>query len=132
MVQLSHLHMTIGKPYVWLYGMTAVNICSDFGSKEKKICYCFHFFPSICHEMMGPDVMISVYWMLSFKPAVSLSSFPLIKRLFMSSPLSAISEILFAYLRFLGFFCFLFLFLQTILIPACDSSSSAFRIMYFV
>ena len=23
--------------------------------------------PSICHEMMGPDAMILVYWMLSFK-----------------------------------------------------------------
>ena len=24
--------------------------------------------PSICHEMMGPDAMILVFWMLSFKP----------------------------------------------------------------
>ena len=24
--------------------------------------------PSICHEVMGPDAMISVFWMLSFKP----------------------------------------------------------------
>ena len=24
--------------------------------------------PSICHEVMGPDVMILVFWMLSFKP----------------------------------------------------------------
>ena len=28
---------------------------------------------SICHEVMGPDAMISVFWMLSFKPAFSLS-----------------------------------------------------------
>ena len=27
--------------------------------------------PSICHEVMGPDAMILVYWMLSFKPAFS-------------------------------------------------------------
>ena len=25
-------------------------------------------FPSICHEVMGPDAMILVFWMLSFKP----------------------------------------------------------------
>ena len=34
--------------------------------------------PSICHEMMGPDAMILIFWMLSFKPAFSclkLSSF---------------------------------------------------------
>ena len=40
--------------------------------------------PSICHEVMGPNAMILVYWMLSFKPAFSLSSFTLIKRLFQS------------------------------------------------
>ena len=28
---------------------------------------------SICHEVMGPDAMIFVFWMLSFKPAFSLS-----------------------------------------------------------
>ena len=31
--------------------------------------------PSICYEMMGPDTMILVFWVLSFKPAFSLSSF---------------------------------------------------------
>ena len=30
--------------------------------------------PSICHEMMGPDAMILVFWMLSFKPTFSLKS----------------------------------------------------------
>ena len=29
--------------------------------------------PSICHELMGPDAMILVFLMLSFKPAFSLS-----------------------------------------------------------
>ena len=28
--------------------------------------------PPICHEVMGPDAMILVFWMLSFKPAFSL------------------------------------------------------------
>ena len=31
--------------------------------------------PSICHEVMGLDAMILVFWMLSFKPTFSLSSF---------------------------------------------------------
>ena len=34
--------------------------------------------PSICHEVMGPDAKILVFWMLSFKPAFSLSSFAFI------------------------------------------------------
>ena len=38
--------------------------------------------PSVCHEEMGPDAMMFVFWMLSF----SLSSFTFIKRIF-SSPL---------------------------------------------
>ena len=48
--------------------------------------------PSISHEVMGPDTMILVFWMLSFKQTFSLSSFTLIKRLFSSSSLSAIRE----------------------------------------
>ena len=40
-------------------------------------------YPSICHEVMGPDAMIFVFWMLSFKSTFSLSSFTFIKRLFM-------------------------------------------------
>ena len=46
--------------------------------------------PSISHEVMGPDAMILVFSMLSFKPTFSLSSFTFIKRLFSSSSLSAI------------------------------------------
>ena len=38
--------------------------------------------PSISYEVMGPDAMIFVFWMLSFKPTFSLSSFSFIKRLF--------------------------------------------------
>ena len=36
--------------------------------------------PSICHEVMGPDAMIFVFWMLSFKPTFSLSSFTFIRK----------------------------------------------------
>ena len=78
--------------------------------------------PSICHEVMGPDAMIFVFWMLSFKPTFSLSSFTLVKRLF-SSLLSAARVVSSAYLRLL-------IFLLAILIPACASSSPAFLMMY--
>ena len=40
--------------------MAAVTVCSDFGAQENKNCYCFHFSPSICHEVMGLDVIILV------------------------------------------------------------------------
>ena len=72
--------------------------------------------PSISHEVMGPDSMIFVFWMLSFKPTFSLSSFTFIKRLFSSSSLSAIRVVLSAYLRLL-------IFLLAILIPACASTT---------
>ena len=57
---------------------------------------------SIFHEVMGPDAMILVFWMLSFKPTFSLSCFTFIKRLFSSSSLSAI-RVSSAYLRLLIF-----------------------------
>ena len=79
--------------------------------------------PSICHEVMGPDGMILVFWILSFKPTFSLSSFTFIKRLFSSSSFSYIKVVSSAYLRLL-------IFLPAILIPACASSSPAFLMMY--
>ena len=54
-------------------------------------------FPSTCYEVMGPDAMTFVFWLLSFKPVFSLSSFTFIKRLFSSSLLSAIRMVLSAY-----------------------------------
>ena len=66
--------------------------------------------PSICHEVMGPDAMILVFWMLCFKPTFSLSSFTFIKRLF-SFSLSAIRVVSSAYLKLL-------IFLLAMLIPA--------------
>ena len=79
--------------------------------------------PSIGHEVMGPDAMILVFWMLSFKSAFSLSSFTFIKGLFSSSLLSAIRVVSSAYQRLL-------IFLPAVLIPACASSSAAFLMMY--
>ena len=58
---------------------------------------------SICHEVMGPDAMILVFWMLSLKPNFYLSSFNFIKRLFSSSSLSAIRVMSSAYVRLLYF-----------------------------
>ena len=50
--------------------------------------------PSIYHEVMGPDAMILVFWMLSFQATFSLSSFTFIERLFSSSSLSALRMVL--------------------------------------
>ena len=77
--------------------------------------------PSLCNEMMGPDAMTLVFWMLSFKPTFLHSSFTFIKRL--SSSFSALSMVSSAYLRLL-------IFLPAILIPVCASSSPAFLMMY--
>ena len=43
------------------------------------------FSSSICHEVMGPHAMFLIFWMLSFRPSVLLSSFTFSKRLFSSS-----------------------------------------------
>ena len=75
--------------------ISAITIYSEFGAPQNKVCHCFHCFPIL-------DVMILVFWMLSFKPTFSLSSFNFIKRLF-SSSLSAIMGVSSAYLRLLIF-----------------------------
>ena len=102
-VQLSHPHMTTGKTIAltrrtfvgkvtslllnilsglvitflprskcllisWLQSPSAVIL------KPKKI-KSVTVSPSICHEVMVPNDMILVFWILSFKPAFSLSSF---------------------------------------------------------
>ena len=46
---------------------TIVIVCSDFEAQENKVCHCFHCFPSICHEVMGPDAMISVFLNVEFQ-----------------------------------------------------------------
>ena len=79
--------------------------------------------PSFCHEMMGRDAMILVFWIFCFKPTFSLSSFTFLKRFFSSSSLFAISMVSSAYLRLL-------IFLLEILIPAYVSSSLAFHMMH--
>ena len=94
--------------------MAAVTIFSDFGAPKNKVSHCYHCSLYICHEVMGPDAMIFIFWMLSFKPTFSLSSCTFIKRLFSSSSLSAIRVVSSAYLMSL-------IILPAILIPACAS-----------
>ena len=55
----------------WLQSLSAVIL------EPKKIwsVTASIFSTSICHEVMGLDAMILLFWMLSFKPAFSLCSF---------------------------------------------------------
>ena len=83
-VQLSHPYMTTGKTIAltgqtfvgkvmlllfnmlsrWVIAflprrrnfMAAVTVCSDFAAQKTEVCHYFHCFPSICHEVMGPDL----------------------------------------------------------------------------
>ena len=103
----------------WLQSSSAMIL----ESPKNKVYTVSTVSPSISHEVMGTDAMIFVFWMLSFKPTFSLSSFTFIKRLLSSSSLSAIRVVSSAYLRLL-------IFLPAILIPACASSSPAFLKMY--
>ena len=77
--------------------------------------------PSICHEVMGLDAMILVFWMLCFKPAFSL--------LFQFH-----QEILlfFVFCHKGGIICIseVIDISPAILIPACASSSPALLMMY--
>ena len=79
----------------WLQSPSAVIL----ETKKIKSVTVFIVSPSICHD---PEAMILVFWMLSFKPTFSLSSFTFIKRLF-SSLLSAMRVVSSAYLRLLIF-----------------------------
>ena len=64
----------------WLQSPFAVIL--EAPPRPRQFCHCFYsfsiYFP--CND--GPDAMILVFWMLSFKPTFSLSSFTFIKRLF--------------------------------------------------
>ena len=75
--------------------------------------------PAICHEVMGPDAMILVFWKLSFKSVFS-PPLSLFSRDFSASSFSAIIVGSSTYLRFP----------PAVLIPACDSTSPAFQMTY--
>ena len=100
MVQLSHPYMTTWKTIAitrWTFVSKVMSLLSNMLSRfviafllkskhlliswlqslsavtGRKICHSFYFF-SIYLGVMGPDAMILVFWMLSFKPAFSLAS----------------------------------------------------------
>ena len=102
--------------------MATVTVHSDCRAQEEKICHCFHFSPSFCHEVKGPDATILVFLILICKAAFLLSSFTLIKRLFSSYSLSAMRVMSSSYLRLL-------IFLPSVLTPAWASSSPTFCMM---
>ena len=82
---LSRLVIASSKMQVSFSFMAAVTICSDFGAPppQKKI-KSVPVSQSLCHEVRGPDAMI-FFFECCFKPALSLSSFTFIKRIFSSS-----------------------------------------------
>ena len=98
----------------WLWSPSAVIL----ETKKIKSVTVSTVSPSICHEVMGPDAVILVFWMVSFKPTFSVSSFTFIKRLLSYSSISAGSVVSSAYLRLL-------IFLWAVLISSamCNASS---------
>ena len=119
MVPLSHPYMTTGKTValiIWIFVGKEMSLLFNTLSRfvivflprskhlliswqqspsavilePKKLKSVPTFSPSTCHEVMEPDAMILVFWMLSFKPAFSLSSSTFIKKPFSSFSLSAL------------------------------------------
>ena len=87
----------------WLQSPSAVIL----EPKKRKSVTASTLSPFICQEVMRLDAMILVFFMLSFKPAISLSSFTHIKRHFSFSLLSAIRVVPSAYLRLSLFLYFI-------------------------
>ena len=81
----------------WLQSPSAV----IFEPKKRKICHYFHLSLLYLPWNSGDNAMILFFVTFSFKPSLSLSPFTLIKRLFISSSLSAIRVLSSAYLRLL-------------------------------
>ena len=65
----------------WLQSPSEVILEPPKIKSDTVSIYFWHCSPSISHEVMGPDAMIFIFWMLSFKPTFSLSFFTFIKRL---------------------------------------------------
>ena len=111
MVQLSHPYMTTGRTIALTRQTLLVKYCLfliccrlviAFFPRSKRLLiswlqsppavilepkrksHCI-VSPSFCHEVMGLDTMILVFWMLSFNPTFSLSPFTFIERLIGSS-----------------------------------------------
>ena len=101
----------------WLQSPSAVILILE--TQENKVCHCFHHFSIYLPWSDG-----TCYHGLSFMNVEFEARFlTFIKRIFSSSSLSSIRVVSSAYLRLL-------IFLPTILIPACASSSLAFHMVY--
>ena len=146
MVHLSHPYMTTGKTTAltrWIFVDKVMSLLFNMPSRfviaflprSKRFLILWLQSPSALilkpqkikfvtvsahlFAMKWWDAMILVFWMLCFKPAFSLSSFIIIRKLFISSLLSFVSIGSSEFLRLL-------IFLIAILIPACASSGLAF------
>ena len=80
----------------WLQSLSTVIL----EPPQNKVSHCYPIYLTRsdgtgCHDLC--------FWMLSFRPTFSFSSFPFIKRIFSSSSLSAIRVVSSAYLRLLTF-----------------------------
>ena len=60
--------------------MAVVTTHNDFGAQENKVSHCFHFSPSICHEVLGPDAMIFIFLNIVLKSICWLWYKPIILR----------------------------------------------------
>ena len=152
MVYLSHLYMTtrksipltmwtfVGKVMSLLFHMLSGFVVAFLPRRKCLLFSCLQppstvilkpkktkcgtistFPPSVCHEVMTGCHTLR-FFNVEFQASLFTLLFSLIKRLFSVSSLSAIRVISSAYLRLL--------FLPAILIPACDSSSPVFCMMY--
>ena len=63
LVPLPSPYCPSGSPQCTSPKHPVVIICSDFGALKNKVSHCFIFSPSLCHEVMGLDAIIFVFWM---------------------------------------------------------------------
>ena len=97
--------------------MAAVTIRSDFGMQENTICHCFHFFHFYLPGSDGTRRHDLSFLNTEFQASFFTLLFDPHQEVLCISSLSAIRVIVSVYLRLT-------------LIPACDSSSLAFCMMY--
>ena len=111
------LHMSIIKCLLisWLESPSAVILEPKKIKSVTVTKHSVHRFPIYLPWSDGTRWHDLLFWMLSFKPSCSLSSFTFIKRL--------LRVVSYAYLKFL-------MLLPGILIPACGSSSLAFCMIH--
>ena len=83
--------------------MAVVTVHSDFGAQENKICHCFHSLPFYLPSRGETGCCDLSFVNVGFRPAFSLSSFTLIKRLF--HPHQEALSVLFAFCHWSDIVC---------------------------